>query len=47
LNSSNNSKSEDEDAIKNLEKMIDAMEDNDDIQEVYHNWDMPEEEDEE
>ncbi|MDF2677076.1 MAG: DNA-binding regulatory protein YebC/PmpR family [Bacillota bacterium] len=40
-------KVEDEDAIKNLEKMIDAMEDNDDIQEVYHNWDMPEEEDEE
>ena len=40
-------KVEDEDAIKNLEKMIDAMEDNDDVQEVYHNWDMPEEEEEE
>ena len=32
-----------EDDIKNLEKMIDMLEDNDDIQEVYHNWSMPEE----
>ncbi len=28
---------------ENMEKMIDALEDNDDVQEVYHNWDMPEE----
>ncbi|WP_296127001.1 YebC/PmpR family DNA-binding transcriptional regulator [uncultured Anaerococcus sp.] len=27
-----------------LNKLIDALEDNDDIQEVYHNWDMPSEE---
>ncbi len=40
-------KVEDEDAIKNLEKLIDALDENDDVQEVYHNWDMPEEEDEE
>ena len=40
-------KVEDEAAIKNLEKLIDALEENDDVQEVYHNWDMPEEEDEE
>ena len=26
-----------------LNKLIDALEDNDDIQEVYHNWDMPSE----
>ena len=26
-----------------LYKLIDALEDNDDIQEVYHNWDMPNE----
>lgn len=25
--------------IKNIEKMIDMLEDNDDVQEVYHNWD--------
>lgn len=40
-------KVEDEAAIKNLEKLIDALEENDDVQEVYHNWDEPEEEDEE
>ena len=37
-------KVEDEEALKNLEKLIDALDDNDDVQEVYHNWDMPEEE---
>lgn len=30
--------------IKNMEKLIDMLEDNDDIQEVYHNWEMDEEE---
>ena len=29
--------------IKNMEKLIDMLEDNDDVQEVYHNWEMPEE----
>jgi YebC/PmpR family DNA-binding regulatory protein len=29
-----------------MQKLIDMLEDNDDVQEVYHNWDMPEEEDE-
>ena len=33
--------------LKNLDKLIDALDDNDDVQEVFHNWDMPEEEDEE
>jgi YebC/PmpR family DNA-binding regulatory protein len=28
--------------IKNMVKMIDALEDSDDVQEVYHNWDVPE-----
>ena len=37
-------KVEDETALKNLEKLIDALEENDDVQEVYHNWDEPEEE---
>ena len=30
--------------IKNMNKLIDLLEDSDDVQEVYHNWDMPEEE---
>jgi YebC/PmpR family DNA-binding regulatory protein len=29
--------------IKKAFKMIDMLEDNDDVQNVYHNWDMPEE----
>lgn len=35
----------DPDDIKNMEKMIDVLEDHDDVQEVYTNWDRPEEED--
>lgn len=31
-----------EDAYKNMNRMLEMMEDNDDIQNVYHNWDMPE-----
>lgn len=31
------------DEIKNMEKLIDMLEDNDDVQEVYHNWEMDEE----
>ena len=26
--------------IKNMEKLIDLMEDNDDVQNVWHNWDQ-------
>ena len=26
--------------IKNMEKLIDMLEDNDDVQNVYHNWDQ-------
>ncbi|HHZ02584.1 MAG TPA: YebC/PmpR family DNA-binding transcriptional regulator [Tissierellia bacterium] len=37
-------KVEDEDALKNLEKLLDALEDNDDVQDVYHNWEIPNEE---
>ena len=32
----------DPDSIKNMGKMLDMLEDNDDVQNVYHNWDMPE-----
>jgi len=28
-----------EDDVKNMRKMLDMFEDNDDVQEVYHNWD--------
>ncbi len=28
--------------IKNMEKLIDMLEDHDDVQEVYHNWEMTE-----
>ncbi|EFI42603.1 MULTISPECIES: YebC/PmpR family DNA-binding transcriptional regulator [Peptoniphilus] len=35
---------ESEDDIKKMIKLIDILEDNDDVQEVYTNWDRPEEE---
>ncbi len=31
----------DEKAIENMRKLLDALDDNDDVQDVYHNWDMP------
>ena len=31
----------DEKDIKNMVKLIDTLEDNDDIQEIYHNWEIP------
>ena len=33
-----------EDDIKNMSKMLEMFEDNDDVQAVWHNWEMPEEE---
>ncbi|MBP0954604.1 MAG: YebC/PmpR family DNA-binding transcriptional regulator [Oscillospiraceae bacterium] len=36
----------DEEAIRKMNLLLDALEDNDDVQNVYHNWDMPEEEEE-
>lgn len=32
-----------EDDIKKMEKLIDMLEENDDVQAVWHNWEMPEE----
>lgn len=32
-----------EDDIKNMSRMLEMLEDNDDVQDVYHNWDMPDE----
>lgn len=34
---------EDPDAIKNMEKLLDMLDDNDDVQDVWHNWDRPDE----
>ncbi len=39
-------KVEDEENVKYLERLIDSLEENDDVQEVYHNWDEPEVEEE-
>lgn len=35
---------EDEEDIKWMERLIDMLEENDDVQEIWHNWDMPDEE---
>lgn len=34
----------DEEDIKKMEKLIDVLEDNDDVQNIYHTWEMPEDE---
>ncbi|MBQ5311760.1 MAG: YebC/PmpR family DNA-binding transcriptional regulator, partial [Oscillospiraceae bacterium] len=36
----------DEDAIRKMNLLLENLDDNDDVQNVYHNWDMPEEEEE-
>ena len=38
---------EDEKQILMMTKLLENLEDNDDVQNVYHNWDAPEDEDEE
>ena len=35
---------DDEETVAKMEKLIDMLEENDDVQAVWHNWDMPEEE---
>ena len=39
-------KIEEPDMQVKMQKLIDLLEENDDVQQVYHNWDMPEEPDE-
>ena len=34
---------DDEELASKMEKLIDMLEENDDVQEIWHNWDMPEE----
>lgn len=34
---------DDEESITKMEKLIDMLEENDDVQNIWHNWDMPEE----
>ena len=41
------SKLEDEETIEKMQKLLDMLEDNDDVQNVWHNWDMPESDEEE
>ena len=36
-----------EEDLKNIEKLIEMLEDNDDVQNVYHTWEMPAEDEEE
>ena len=36
----------DEDQIKKMGLLLEALDDNDDVQNVYHNWDAPEADDE-
>ena len=36
----------DEETVIKMQKMLDILEDNDDVQNVWHNWDAPEDEDE-
>ena len=40
-------KIDDTDAAEKMQKLLDMLDDNDDVQNVYHNWDMPEEPDDE
>ena len=37
----------DPDAIRHMNLLLEYLEDNDDVQNVYHNWDMPEDDEEE
>ncbi len=34
----------DEDSVTKMQRMLDTLEDSDDVQNIYHNWDMPDEE---
>ena len=34
----------DEDAATKMQRLLDALEDNDDVQNVWHNWENPDEE---
>lgn len=40
---SNYTKLDNEDDIKKMGLLLEMLEDNDDVQNIYHNWDMPEE----
>ena len=35
---------DDEEMVTKMEKLIDMLEDNDDVQAIWHNWDMPDDE---
>ena len=35
-----------EDSITKMQRLMDALEDNDDVQNIWHNWEAPESDDE-
>lgn len=37
---------DDDESVKKMERLIDMLEENDDVQNVYHTWEMPEDEEE-
>ena len=37
---------DDPELVAKMEKLLDMLEDNDDVQNVWHNWDRPDDEDE-
>ena len=37
----------DEDSITKMQRLLDMLEDNDDVQNVWHNWDTPDSDEEE
>ena len=37
---------EDPESVLKMEKLLDVLEDNDDVQNVWHNWDRPDEDEE-
>ena len=39
-------KIDDPEACEKMQRLLDMLDDNDDVQNVYHNWDMPESDDE-
>ena len=41
---STTTKIEDPELCEKMQKLLDLLDDNDDVQEVYHNWEMPEDE---
>ena len=35
---------DDEESVTKMEKLIDMLDENDDVQNIWHNWEMPDDE---